>query len=218
MLCHMKPSPPSPRILTVSDNGTTVTILATAMDDCGFSHTACTLPDRVDACVREAPDLAIVDLPGSQALATEVARALKPHCPFVPVTNGSTAVLREHWRTLGACALLVRPLSLPQVAATVDFALAQMHRQDRLVGALARTQTINQAIGLIAAWHHVDIAEAERRLKARACAQSVALSVVAEEVLAAYAAAPRDMLGAPKPSPRRVPNAPARPGRPREVS
>lgn len=184
------------RAVIAEDEGMTILLLRRALAAAGYDVVKA-VPDGEQAVLaaRELkPDFLVMDINMPRMTGIEAARQITAErpVPIVMLTAYSEQSLVEEAIEAGACAYLVKPVALEQVAPAVRTALARFevletaHREnDDLRDALETRKLVERAKGILGKRLNLSEADAFRRLQKTARDKSQPLKRVALEIVQA---------------------------------
>lgn len=186
------PSQARPKILLADDDRLIVATLSRGLRAAGFdvieAHDSA---EALEACLRHAPDLAIIDykMPGSSGAALAASITAQTSVPIVFLSGYSDeSIVREAVRA-GAMTYLVKPIDIAQLLPVIHSAVDRANELRRLRSEIKRFQerdrSINIAIGLLMSRFQIGARDAYERLRRHARSNRSRIEDVAAELLRA---------------------------------
>ena len=193
---RMTEETPKKRVVIAEDEGMTILLLRRALTMAGYEVVKA-VPDGEQAVLaaRELkPDFLVMDINMPRMTGIEAARQITAErpVPIVMLTAYSEQSLVEEAIEAGACAYLVKPVVVEQVAPAVRTALARFEvleaaqkENDDLRDALETRKLVERAKGILGQRLHLSEADSFRKLQKMARDKSQPLKTVALEVVRA---------------------------------
>jgi two-component system, response regulator PdtaR len=185
-----------PRVVIAEDEGMTIMLLRRALTAAGYTVVRA-VPDgqqAVEAARELRPDFLVMDINMPRMSGIEAARQITAErpVPIIMLTAYSDQSLVEEAIAAGACAYLVKPVVVEQVAPAVRTALARFEilettRSENadLRDALETRKLVERAKGILGQRLQLSEADAFRRLQKTARDKSQPLKQVALEIIRA---------------------------------
>jgi two-component system, response regulator PdtaR len=185
-----------PRVVVAEDEGITIMLLRRALTAAGYDVVRA-VPDGLQAVVaaRELePDFIVMDINMPRMTGIEAARQITAErpVPIIMLTAYSDQDLVDEAIEAGACAYLVKPVVVEQVAPAVRTALARFEileetRRENadLKESLETRKLVERAKGILSQRLQLSEADAFRRLQKTARDKSQPLKQVALEIIRA---------------------------------
>jgi two-component system, response regulator PdtaR len=185
-----------PRVVVAEDEGITIMLLRRALTAAGYDVVRA-VPDGLQAVVaaRELePDFIVMDINMPRMTGIEAARQITAErpVPIIMLTAYSDQDLVDEAIEAGACAYLVKPVVVEQVAPAVRTALARFEileetRRENadLKDSLETRKLVERAKGILSQRLQLSEADAFRRLQKTARDKSQPLKQVALEIIRA---------------------------------
>jgi response regulator NasT len=183
------------RILVADDDGLVLATLSAGLRELGYAVLeASSGIEAVRICAEEKPDLAILDMrmPGMSGIEAAKQIVKTSQVPFIFLSAFDDADIVEQAIAEGALGYLVKPVSAPQIAPTIEAALSRSsdmdslkQKEENLSAALTSGREISIAIGLIMGETGLSTTEAETALRNYARSHRRKMSAVAADVVSA---------------------------------
>jgi two-component system, response regulator PdtaR len=192
----MSEEPKKPRAILAEDEGMTILLLRRALTLAGYDVVKA-VPDGEQAVLaaRElAPDFLVMDINMPRMSGIEAARLITQErpIPIIMLTAYSDQALVDEAIAAGACAYLVKPVVVEQVAPAVRTALARFEVMEEtrrenvdLRDALETRKLVERAKGILAQRLQLNEADAFRRLQKTARDKSSTLKQVSLDIIRA---------------------------------
>lgn len=187
---------PKPRVVLAEDEGMTIMLLRRALTAAGYDVVRA-VPDgqqAVEAARELLPDFLMMDINMPRMTGIEAARLISAErpIPIIMLTAYNDPGLVEEAIAAGACAYLVKPVEVEQVAPAVRTALARFEilvaaqrENTDLRDALETRKLVERAKGILGQRLNLNEADAFRRLQKTARDKSQPLKQVALEIIRA---------------------------------
>lgn len=145
--------------------------------------------DALSVIHRTGPDVAVlaVGLPDGDGIAAAARAVADAQCPAVLFTSRTSADLIERARAAGVMAFLLKPLRAPELAPTLDLAVARFREARELRRLLEGRKLIERAKGMLMARLGFTEDEAFRRLRRAAMDSRQPMIDIAKALLASEA-------------------------------
>jgi AmiR/NasT family two-component response regulator len=183
-------------LLLVDDDRLVLVTLAQGLSDLGYKISTASSADDAEAFLAggERPDLAILDvnMPGNSGLYLAERLRSFDHIPFIFLSAYSDPAFVEQAAEHGALGYLIKPIDSPQLAPSIEAALARAAELTRLKNsehdlqtALNSERLISAAVGITMMQFQLGYRAAFEQLRNAARSQRRKLAEVAAEVVAA---------------------------------
>lgn len=192
----MSKESPKPRVIIAEDEGMTIMLLRRALMAAGYDVVRA-VPDgqqAVEAARELLPDFLVMDINMPRMTGIEAARLISAErpVPIIMLTAYNDPSLVDEAIAAGACAYLVKPVVVEQVAPAVRTALARFEifeatqrENTDLRDALETRKLVERAKGILGQRLQLTEADAFRRLQKTARDKSQPLKQVALEIIRA---------------------------------
>jgi response regulator NasT len=182
------------RVVIVDDHERSRAALRAAIWSAGGEVTgeAVRAGDAIPLITRLRPDVAVfaAGLPDGDGVAVAAEAIGEAQCPVVLFTSHTRADLVDRARVAGVMGFLLKPLRVPELAPTLDLAVARFREARELRQSLEARKFIERAKGALMARFGLTEEEAFRRLRRAAMDSRRPMVEIAKTLLVAEALAP----------------------------
>lgn len=183
------------KVLLVDDDRLVLATLGSGLEQAGYAVQACASAEEARRVIAvEMPDIAVLDVRMPDTTGLELARELHENLdiPFIFLSAFSEANVVLQAAQYGALGYVVKPVDIPQLAPTIEAALARAadlrklgETGSQLQTALKENREVSVAVGLLMERRRLDRQQAFDALRAIARSQRRKIGEVANELIAA---------------------------------
>ena len=183
------------KVLLVDDDRLVLATLSSGLEQAGYAVQACASAEEARRVIAVAmPDMAVLDVRMPDTTGLELARELHENLdiPFIFLTAYSEANVVLQAAQYGALGYVVKPVDIPQLAPTIEAALARAadlrklgETGSQLQTALKENREVSVAVGLLMERRRLDRQQAFDALRAIARSQRRKIGEVANDLIAA---------------------------------
>lgn len=183
------------KVLLVDDDRLVLATLGSGLEQAGYAVQACASAEEARRVIAVAmPDIAVLDVRMPDTTGLELARELHENLdiPFIFLSAYSEANVVLQAAQYGALGYVVKPVDIPQLAPTIEAALARAadlrklgETGSQLQTALKENREVSVAVGLLMERRLLDRQQAFDALRAIARSQRRKIGEVANDLIAA---------------------------------